>query len=170
MRVVARLYDAVIVALAAVAGAILVASFALIIYDVVLRNMLISPPAFSVPSIEYGLLYITMLAGPWLVRTRGHVVVEILRQSLPPGYKRMLEKFVYVLCIVVCAVLAWASVDLTIDAYLTGEDDPRAINIPHTLRYGPMVISFVLMGTEFCRYLFGTESFYRETITDREGV
>ena len=82
MGALTRLYDTVIVALPAIAGVMLVVSFVLIVYDVLLRNvLLISPPAFSVPSIEYGLLYITMFCGPWLVRTRGHVSVEALRQA-----------------------------------------------------------------------------------------
>lgn len=157
-------------ALAAIAGVILIVSFVLIIYDVVLRNMLISPPAFSVPSIEYGLLYITMFSGPWLVRTRGHVVVEVLRQALPSRAKGRLETVVYILCVLICAVLTWKACELWIDAYLSGEDDPRAIDIPHTLRYGPIVIGFFLMGTEFLRYLLVSESFYRESVIDKEGV
>lgn len=170
MEALTRVYDAVIMALAAIAGVILAASFVLIVYDVVLRNFLISPPAFSVPSIEYGLLYITMFSGPWLVRTRGHVVVEALRQSLPPRSRLVLEKIVYVICILICAVLTWKAIELWVDAYVSGEDDPRAIYIPHTLRYGPMVIGFALMGTEFCRYLFGPASFYRDKVGEHEGV
>lgn len=170
MKTAARCYGAVIVALAVIAGAILIVSFALIVYDVVLRNMLISPPAFSVPSIEYGLLYITMLSGPWLVRTRGHVVVEVLRQALPPRAKARLEVVVYIICVLVCVVLTWKSGELWVDAYLSAEDDPRAIDIPHTLRYGPMVIGFFLMGTEFLRYLLVPESFYRESVIEKEGV
>ena len=157
-------------ALAVIAGVILIVSFALIIYDVVLRNMHISPPAFSVPSIEYGLLYITMFSGPWLVRTKGHVVVEILRQALSGPAKRRLETVVYVICVLVCAVLTWKAGELWVDAYISGEDDPRAIDVPHTLRYGPMVLGFFLMGTEFLRYLLVTESFYRESAIDKEGV
>ena len=171
MRWITRLYDTVIVALAAIAGVMLVVSFVLLIYDVALRNiLLISPPAFSVPSIEYGLLYITMLSGPWLVRTRGHVAVEALRQALAPRWRARMEKLVYVICIAVCAVLAWKAIELTIDSYLTGEEDPRAIDVPYTMRYGPMVVGFVLMGTEFCRYLFGRESFYRDGESGRDGA
>ncbi len=168
---ITRLYDAAIVALAAIAGVMLVVSFLLIVYDVALRNLfLISPPAFSVPSIEYGLLYITMFSGPWLVRTRGHVAVEALRQALAPRWRSRMETLVYVICIVVCAVLAWKAIELTVEAYQTGEVDPRAIEVPYTLRYGPMVIGFVLMGVEFCRYLFGRESFYRDGATQRDGA
>ena len=171
MARIARAYDAAIVALAAIAGVILAASFPLIVYDVILRNaLLISPPAFSVPSIEYGLLYMTMFAGPWLVRVRGHVVVEALRLALPPRARVWLERLVYVICILVCAVLTWKACELTVEAFVTGEHDPRAIEVPYTVRYAPFVIGFFLMGCEFARYLFGRGSFYGDATAGRESV
>lgn len=170
MGALVRLYDLVIVALAFIAGVMLVGSFCLIVYDVTLRNMLISPPAFSVPSIEYGLLYITMFTGPWLVRTKGHVVVEVLRQSLSPVPKKRLEMLVYVICVLICALLTWKAVELWIGALISGDEDPRAIDIPYTVRYAPLVIGFFLMTVEFGRYLFVNDSFYREKVEEKEGV
>lgn len=170
MGAIARAYELLILALAAISGVILTASFVDIVYDVVLRNLLISPPAFSVPSIEYGLLFITMFSAPWLVRTKGHVVVEVLRQALPPAAKRRLEKVVYVICVVICAVLTWKAIELWVDAWVSGDVDPRAVEIPHTIRYAPLVIGFALMTVEFGRYLFVEDSFYREKIEETEGV
>jgi len=104
------------------------------------------------------------------VRTKGHVVVEVLRQALAPKAKRRLEMVVYVLCVVICAVLTWKSIELWIDAYVSGDDDPRAIEIPYTVRYAPLVIGFFLMTIEFGRYLFVDDSFYREKVDETEGV
>ena len=170
MRTILRAYDAAVMALAIIAGVMLAGVFVFIIYDVVLRNFLISPPAWTVPSIEYGLLYITMFSAPYLVRTRGHVLVEALRQVLPERPRRVLEKIVYVVCLAVCAVLAWFAFELWLDAYISGEFDGRAIEVPHTVRYAPMVIGFVMMGCEFVRNLLGAGSLYQERIGRREGV
>lgn len=170
MKTVSRYYDILIFSLAAIAGIAMSLFFAVIVYDVVLRNMLISPPAWSVPTIEYALLYITMFAGPWLVRTRGHVVVEVLRQSLPAKQRRVLETIVYVLCVAVCAILAWAAADLVIESYVSGEDDVRAITISRVWLYAPLFVGFVLMGCEFARFLFGRGSFYHDDVSEVEGV
>lgn len=157
-------------AFAGIAGTILAVVSVFIIYDVVLRNMYISPPAWAFPSIEYGLLYATMLAAPWLVRTRGHVMIEVVHQQLPPRFQRRLEKLVYVICIAICAVLSVFLVDLLVKAYQSGEVDVRAIDIPHTFIYWPMLIGFILMGCEFLRFLVGKDSLYHRSTIRPEGV
>ncbi len=168
MKPLLRIYDAAVIAMAVLAGAMLSVIFLFVIQDVTLRNMLISPPPWTVPLTEYSLLYITMLAAPWLVRTRGHVLVEVLRQSLPPDPARRLEVVVYVICVTICAVLAGFAVDLWIEVYRTGEEDVRAIDIPRTILYAPLPIGFTMMGCEFLRFLLGPESLYY-TAPDPDG-
>ncbi len=78
-----RAYDAFIEGLAGVAGLLIAAMCGLIVWDVAARNLGLQPPASTVALTEYGLLYFTMAAAPWLVRRRGHIVVEIFYQRLP---------------------------------------------------------------------------------------
>lgn len=170
MKTFLKLYDLLVTGLAAVAGSMLLVVFVFVVDDVVQRNLLISPPAWSVPLTEYALLYSTMLAAPWLVRTKGHILVEILRQRLPPSAARVLEFIVYLVCIAICIVLTWNSVDLWIEAWQSGEEDARAIVIPRTYLYGPVVTGFFLMGCEFLRFLIGPDSLYHHTPDDQGSV
>lgn len=170
IKTLSRVHDIVIVALAVIAGAMLAVVSVFIIYDVMLRNMLISPPAWIVPTAEYGLLYVTMLAAPWLARTRGHVMIQVLHQHLPARLQRHLERAVYVICITICWVLSGFLIDLLIAAYQSGEADVRAITVPHTYLYWPMLIGFFLLGCEFLRYLLGKESIYTGATSHRERI
>ena len=170
MKTLLRLYDVVIFGLPAIAGVILLLAFATVVDDVVLRNLLISPPPWSVPLTEYGLLYITMMVAPWLVRTRGHILVEVVRQRLPERPARALEIVVYVICIAICAVLTGFATDLWIESYLSGEEDQRAIVIPRVYLYGPLVVGFFFMGCEFLRFLVGRDSLYARGARDEERV
>jgi C4-dicarboxylate transporter DctQ subunit len=138
------------------------------LYDVALRNLLISPPAWIVPTIEYGLLYITMLAAPWLLRIRGHVMVEALHQRLPDRIQKPLEKTVHALCFVICVIVVGYVAHLLMEAYASGEADVRAITVPHTYLYWPMLVGFILVGCEFLRYLFGRHSLFRHSIMASE--
>lgn len=169
-RALLRAHDWLVNALAAVAGAIVVAIFLAVVYDATLRNLGMQPPRWTVPSSEFGLFYITLLAGPWLLRTNGHVVVESLRAVLPAAAKSALEHLVYAGCIVVCAVIAWFALDQAIDAWVRGEADLRAIRIPLYVAYAPMVLGFALMGCEFARLLFGQGSLYAPRAGDRDGM
>ena len=165
-----RLYDGLIFGCAGVAGVMIAVTPFLMLYDVALRNMLISPPPWIVPTIEYGLLYITMLAAPWLLRIRGHVMVEALHQRLPDRIQRPLEKTVHALCFVICMIVVGYVAHLLVAAYDSGEADVRAITVPHTYLYWPMLIGFILVGCEFLRYLLGRHSLFRHSIMASEDL
>ena len=44
------------------------------------------PPSHTLALTEYGLLYITMLAAPWLVREKGHVHIELVTAAVGPAH------------------------------------------------------------------------------------
>ena len=168
MKLLFKLYDGLIYGLAVVAGLVLAMIFVFVLMDAILRDLLISPPAWSGPANEYGLLYITMFCGPWLIRTRGHVLLEFARQRLPQKGAVWLERAVYLFCIALCLILSWYAVNLFVDAWVSGEEDHRGIDIPRTLLYGPPAIAFPLMTTEFVRYLFGKELIYEGGVVGGE--
>jgi TRAP-type C4-dicarboxylate transport system permease small subunit len=165
-----RAYDFLIGALAFLAGAILVVSTVVIIYDVTLRNLLISPPAWTIPFTEYGMLYVTMFTAPWLVRTQGHVMIEVVHHALPDRWRRPLEKFVYVLCILICVVLSGYLVELVIQSWRSGEVVARTIEMPRLWLYAPMLLGFILIGCEFLRFLVGKGSLYHRTSVESAGA
>ncbi len=170
MHGVWRVYSAALRALAVLASALLAAILISIIFDVTIRNLGGQPPAWTLPMVEYGLLYLTMLAAPWLVRTRGHIVVEALTSVMPRPVRRVMEYITYTGCIVICVLFAWYAADLFIESYQRGETDIRSIEIPRVFLFAPMVVSFVLMAIEFIRYLVGPDSLYTGKIGEQDGV
>lgn len=170
MQILCKAYDWLVYGLAIVAGLVLAMIFVFVLMDAILRDLLISPPPWSGPANEYGLLYVTMLTAPWLVRTRGHVLLEVVRRMLPANYALMLERLVYAFCICVCLVLAWHAVNLFVEAWVSGEEDHRGIDIPRIWLYGPPAIAFPLLVIEFARYLFGNESIYEGGAAGGESV
>jgi len=121
-----------------------------------------------VPTIEYGLLYITMLSAPWLLRIRGHVMVEALHQRLPDRIQKPLEKTVHAMCFLICVIVVGYVAHLLVAAYESGEADVRAITVPHTYLYWPMLVGFILVGCEFLRYLFGRHSLFRHSSANED--
>jgi len=168
LKAIIRIHDALIFGCAGVAGAMIAVTPFVMLYDVALRNLLISPPAWIVPVIEYSLLYVTMLAAPWLLRTRGHVVIEALHQRLPARVQVPLEKTVHGLCFLACAIVSGYLVYLLAAAYASGEADVRAITVPHTYLYWPMLVGFVLLGCEFLRYLTSRDSLFRHSLSPQD--
>src|SRR6056297_2330518 len=92
MNSVIRLYTAFLYAMAFIAGAMLVWLMVSVIVSVAMRNAGLQPFAWLFTSAEYGLLYMTMLGAPWLVRERGHVHIELVTAALPKGPQRIVSR------------------------------------------------------------------------------
>lgn len=150
-----RLYDRLIDALAAVAGALLVWLMVAVVASVVMRNLGLQPFAWLFVSTEYSLLYLTMLGAPWLVRVRGHVHIELLTAALPPALRGPVSRAVAGLCVATCAVLAWKGGELLVTNVERRDFDVRAYFYPRWLLSVTFPVAFGLMAVEFARFVFG---------------
>jgi TRAP-type C4-dicarboxylate transport system permease small subunit len=154
------LYLRLLELLAVVAGVLLAAMVVAIVLDVVVRNLGLQPPAHTLTVTEYGLLYVTMLGAPWLVREKGHVYIELLTAAVSPRTRFWLTRVVYALCVLTCAVIFWFSLDVTIAHYQRDVIDVRSFDMPRWLLTASMPLSFGLMAIEFGRYLIGLDSMH----------
>lgn len=158
MRVIDRICDV----LAVIAGLYLVWIMLAIVVSALARTLYLSGTwsshlfTFS----EFGLLYIVMAASPWLVRLRGHVFIELLTAFLPARIQPGFSRFVAALCVLICAILTYFSLVATIRAYEFGDALMRSLDMPKWLVLGSMPIGFGLMGLQFCRFVFGSETLH----------
>jgi C4-dicarboxylate transporter DctQ subunit len=157
MNAVIRIYTALLYAMAIVAGSTLVWLMISVIVSVVMRNIGIQPFAWLFTSAEYGLLYMTMLGAPWLVREKGHVHIELVTSALPDGARRVVSRAVAMGCVAVCAILAWKGFDLFMTNIERADYDVRAYYFPRWILTLTFPLSFGLMAVEFSRFVFGEE-------------
>ena len=170
MQLLSRAYDGLIVGLAILAGLMLVVIFVGIIADVAIRTLGYNALQWYSAIAEYCLLFSTMLAAPWLVRLRGHVVVESLTMAMPPRVRWAMAKAVYVLCIVLSLLFVYygfVEMQLTLS---TGELDLRSIDMPKWILFLPFPVGFTLVAIEFGRYLLGFGSYYTGTVGSSESL
>ena len=120
MRAVLNAIDRLIVWLAVVAGLYLTAIMFGIVFQATARTLGYSGSSHVFTFTEYGLLYIVMLGSPWLVRSRGHVYIELLTAAVSPRWRAVLSRCVTGLCVLVCLVLSWYAAEATWKAYLRG--------------------------------------------------
>jgi C4-dicarboxylate transporter, DctQ subunit len=160
MLALAALYRRLLEAPAVVAGVLLTAMAAGIVFDVVARNLGLQPPAHTLTLTEYGLLYVTMLAAPWLLREKGHVHIELLIAAVSPRTRFWLTRVVYGLCVLTCVVIFWFALEVTIDQWQRHVTDVRSFDMPRWLLRASMPLSFGLMTIEFGRFLFGFDSMH----------
>ena len=160
MAKVSALYRRLLEALAVVAGVMLAATAVAIVLAVLMRNLGLQPPAHTLTLTEYGLLYLTMLAAPWLVREKGHVYVELVTAALRPRARFWLTRVVYALCVLTCAVIFWFGLDVTLTHYQREVIDVRSFDMPRWLLTVSIPLSFGLMTIEFARFLLNLDSMH----------
>ena len=152
-----RLYGALVTALAVVAAAILVWLMLAVVASVLMRNLGLQPFAWLFTSTEYGILYMTMLGAPWLVRKRGHVHIELVTAKLPKAAQRAVSRAVALGCVLVCAYLGWRGFLLVQTNLARMDFDVRAYFFPRWLLTIAFPVSFGLMAIEFARFVVGRE-------------
>ena len=159
MRLIAKAYDAVLYGMAVVAGFLMVAMMVVITLDVVLRNLGYQSSAHFFTFTEYALLMVPCLGAPWLVREKGHIYIEILLMYLTPGWRAALIRLVGIVCVMVCAVLAWYGLQVSLGDYLASEKDVRSLDMPRWMVVGFIPLSFAMMAVEFLRFVVRRENF-----------
>lgn len=147
----AKAYNKLIEGLATLSGLMIAGVCLLIVYDVIARNLGLQPPSSTVALTEYALLYFTMAAAPWLVRTRGHIVVEILHSRLAGRGKVVIDRVILAICLLVSVGISILATILMIEAMQRGEIEIRSLEIPRAYLFAPLAIGFALMGCEFLR-------------------
>ena len=163
-----RSFDAVLNVLAVIAALLIAFMFVSIIYDVASRNLRLFTVTWVVPLTEYGLLYVTALAAPWLLRERGHVSMEAVRTLVSPGVLLWLERLVLVLCIAGCVAAAWLAVPVIERNF--GMTDVRARFIPRWTMFAPIFLAFALCALQFLRFLLKPGSYFEGGVQPQDGL
>ena len=170
MQILTRAHDWLLDALKILAGVVVFAIFLLIVVDVALTTLGITPFEGTIGLVEYGLLWFTMLGAPWLARIKGHVFIDALTQFFAPKAQRIAAKFAYLVAITGSAGFCYYSVLLFLETWETEQIDERGMELMNWWLYAPMPIAFFLLAIEFLRYLFGIDDMYGSRTDVRESM
>lgn len=153
-----------------VSGLIVIAIFVLITLDVLLPLVGVQPWDGTLGVVEYGLLWFTILAAPWLARIKGHVFIDAVAEMLPPGAKKVTSKIAYLVAITGSLMLAYFSWLLVVESFVDENIDERSIELMLWWLYAPMPVCFVLVAIEFLRFLVGIDDMYGSRTDVKEGM
>jgi TRAP-type C4-dicarboxylate transport system permease small subunit len=142
----------------------------LIVVDVTIRNLGGRPPLWTVPVTEYLMLYITALGVPYLVHTKGHVVITIVIDRLSPARRRRIERVIYLVSAACFLFIGLVALAMTFDAAVTGDFQIRAFKVPTWIAYLPMPIGLLLAAIEFARYLVVADSLFDRRAADADSL
>ena len=170
MDAIAKAHWQLLLMLKNLAGIIIFISFVLIVLDVALILFGFSGMEATMGLVEYGLLWFSMLAAPWLARIKGHVYIDALTELFNPRVQRIAAKLAYLVAIAGASLSGWYSVELWWEAFVDEQVDERGVELMQWWLYAPMPFGFFLVAIEFCRYLFGFDDMYTGRTEVKEGM
>lgn len=160
LATISRIYHGLIIALATLAALLIVFSVGLVVLNVASRTLGYGSFQATIATVEYILLYFTLFSAPYLLNTRGHVMVDMIIKNLVGLRRQVLEALIYLVGIAVCLIFLVVSVEIMRDALARGHFDERSIDLPYWLLYAGYPLTFGLLTIEFARYLFTSRSLY----------
>lgn len=145
--------DLLIDALALVAAALLCALVAVIAVDVVARYLRWFSLAWGLEATEYMLYAITFLGAPWVLRSRGHIAIELVLERLPERGRRRAQRAADCLGAAACAALFFFSCRVLWRSYAAGTLVVKSFVFPEWWVYAGMPPIFLILLLVYLRLL-----------------
>ena len=145
----AQFYVALEGALAKLAGALVLLAVMLITVNAMMRYALNAPINWVDQFSGYFLVYATFLAAPWVLAKRGHVAIDVLRESLGPVGQRRLDVVVNLLGLVYCLAFTWISVLEVVRVYSRNTAFFDVVTVPQWPIYIVIPIGGLLLCGQF---------------------
>ena len=151
MRTVNKVIDYCILALAGIAGALLLLMLIAIVFAMVSRAFFGRPFAFLIDYSAFSLVYLAFLGAPWVMQLKRHVGVDIVPQALSPHVRRWWSVGLDLLVMVVAAVIFYTSAYLTIDFFVNGIISGDMLRTPRWITLIPIPIGCFFLSIQALR-------------------
>ena len=120
-----------------------------IVYDVVMRHIFHSPTIWADEVSSYLLVGITFMGTAYTLSVGGHILVEVIVESLPPLVRRRLELVTDSLTLAFLLILCFQAYRLTIDSYLDQKITPTLLRTPVFIPQLSMAVGLTLACFQF---------------------
>jgi len=130
LRTLNKIIDRCILALAAIAGAVLLFMLLAICVSTVTRKLFNEPLAFLIDYASYSLLYIAFLGAPWLLGKRGHINIDLVTNALPANVRHVWQIVLDFALAATCIVVTVISFIITKTNFVNGVVISDFLNTP----------------------------------------
>ena len=147
----AALYDYLNNMLSGLVGLILVLMMLLVSFDVIGRSVLNRSIPGTIEISEWAIMCIPFLGAAWLLRSDGHVKMDIVLNRLSPKTRAILNFATSILGATLCFTFTWYVAQNTWDDCITGYYHVSVLSLPRAPFSGIMTVGFFLLGIQFIR-------------------
>ena len=125
-----NIFDRVLSLLMAISCVILAFVALSVCLEVILRYFFNRPQIWVIEFSEYALLYITFLGAAWVLKSEGHVTVDMAFSLMSDKGRAVCSMASYMICFLVSTVLLVYGTRVTWSYYVKGLYNPTVLEIP----------------------------------------
>jgi len=158
MKLVKKLtnfFDRTIGAMAILAGILLIFTMLSVSVAIASRYFLNRPMGWVIEISEYCLLYITFLVAAWVLKGEGHVKMDIILNRFNPRTQSLINVITSAISAIVCIILTWYGVKVTLELFQTGYFTPTILELPKFIIIAIIFVGSFLLLIQFLRRTHG---------------
>ena len=133
-----------------------------VLYEVVCRYVFQSPTLWVMDYSIYFVMWAVLLGSAYTMRTRGHVLVDIVIKKLPPVSRWYVQIAIHIVIMVFALIITAAGLHSCVRAYQMKELTLSALYIPLYYPMSSIPVGFFLMALEefgtVCNLVLFTDS------------
>ena len=155
LKKIGTLYDHILGFYAVLASLVVIGLVGILCYEVFMRYLIHKPPAWAWEVSEGMLCLITFFGAAWLLRKEGHVSVDIIHVQLNQKNKTLASIATSIIGGIICLVITYAAIGITIDHFKAGITVPGYLDIPKAPFLLIISIGCLTLAIQFFRQAFG---------------
>ncbi len=148
---VVTVFDKGIDILAFVAGVVLVLMWGIVCSEVILRFLFNYSIIWGVEVSEFSLIFITFTGAAWLLKSEGHIKVDIVYSALNPRAQAFTNIITSIIGAAICAFLLKYGILVTIEQFEGGVVSFTVMRFPTWPRYAVISLGSLLLFFQFLR-------------------
>lgn len=158
-------FDRTMGILASVGGGLLIFVMLIMCAEIVSR-LIVGHSILGVMDIaEYSLLFILFLGTTWVLKREEHVKMEFVINRLSPGAQSILNSITSTVAALICLLIAWFGVKVTVECFHSGYYFPKVLTIPAYFILFIIPIGSLLL---FIQFLRRTRGYLKSWRTSKE--
>lgn len=134
MRALNKVLDGCVLALAALAGAIMLVTLLAVVFAMFSRYLFGRPFGFLIDYVSYSLVYITFLGAPWVMKIKKHITIDMFVEMMPLNFRRKWVVGIDIAVMFIAGVIFYISAILTIDFFSRGVIASDFLSTPRWLQ------------------------------------
>jgi TRAP-type C4-dicarboxylate transport system permease small subunit len=160
------IFDKTLTALMVIGAALIIFDALAITFDILVRYFIGRTWNGLFEITEYSIVWMTFLATAWLLKTGGHVRMDVVLNHLSPRRRAITTIITSFICTILFGVITWYTLKLTVHDYLTGFGYQSVLSPPKwTIEFIIPIGSFLLF-IQFLRITYGSLTSWKAQSTE----